>query len=156
MVFSLEIKHRVDRANTTHKLVIVWNVTFKSLLEQVVIRTGRHIKFHNKCSENSRTQIVFRTDIFQKLALGAPDWSHWSAIVTLKITYWKYWLHANIKGATSCKNFSSVTKTDSFLSGTKTSVARGRSGRLKMDSLVIFKGKMGIVGIFNESLCPSS
>ena len=29
-------------------------------------------KFNNKCSENSRSQIVFRTDIFQKLSLGAP------------------------------------------------------------------------------------
>ena len=30
-------------------------------------------KFYNKCSENSRSQIVFRTDIFQKLTLGAPE-----------------------------------------------------------------------------------
>ena len=30
-------------------------------------------KFYDKCSENSRSQIVFRTDIFQKLSLGAPD-----------------------------------------------------------------------------------
>ena len=29
-------------------------------------------KFNNKCSENSRSQIVFRRDIFQKLTLGAP------------------------------------------------------------------------------------
>ena len=29
-------------------------------------------KFYNKCSENSRSQIVFRTDIFQKLTLGVP------------------------------------------------------------------------------------
>ena len=29
-------------------------------------------KFYNKCSENSRSEIVFRTDIFQKLTLGAP------------------------------------------------------------------------------------
>ena len=101
-------------------------------------------KFYDKRSENSRTQIVFRTDIFQKLALGAPDWSHWSAIVTLKITYWKYWLHVNIRGAISCNNFSSATKTNSFLSGTKTSVARGRSRRLKMDSLVIFKEKWAL------------
>ena len=26
-----------------------------------------------KCSENCRSQIVFRTDIFRKLSLGAPD-----------------------------------------------------------------------------------
>ena len=30
-------------------------------------------KFYNKCYKNSRSQIVFRTDIFQKLTLGAPD-----------------------------------------------------------------------------------
>ena len=29
-------------------------------------------KFYNKCSENSRSQIVFRTDIFRRLTLGAP------------------------------------------------------------------------------------
>ena len=29
-------------------------------------------KFYNKCSENSRPQIVFRTDIIRKLTLGAP------------------------------------------------------------------------------------
>ena len=40
--------------------------------------------------------------------LGASDWSHWSAIVTLKITYWKYWLHVNIKGAISCTKTSPV------------------------------------------------
>ena len=30
-------------------------------------------KFYNKCSENSRFQIAFRTDIVQKLTLGAPN-----------------------------------------------------------------------------------
>ena len=29
-------------------------------------------KFYKKCSGNSRSQIVFRTDIFRKLTLGAP------------------------------------------------------------------------------------
>ena len=29
-------------------------------------------KFYNKCPENSRSQIVFRADIFRKLTLGAP------------------------------------------------------------------------------------
>ena len=29
--------------------------------------------FTNKCSENSRSQIVFWTDIFQKFTLGAPE-----------------------------------------------------------------------------------
>ena len=28
---------------------------------------------HNECSENSRSQIVFRIDIFRKLTLGAPE-----------------------------------------------------------------------------------
>ena len=30
-------------------------------------------KFYNKCSKNSRPQIVFRKDIFRKLTLSAPD-----------------------------------------------------------------------------------
>ena len=29
-------------------------------------------EIYNKCSENYRSQIVFRTDIFRKLTLGAP------------------------------------------------------------------------------------
>ena len=33
-------------------------------------------KFNNKCSENSRPQIVFRTDNFQNLSLGAPVLCH--------------------------------------------------------------------------------
>ena len=32
-------------------------------------------KFYNKCSENSRSQFVFRTDIFRKLSLGAPEFA---------------------------------------------------------------------------------
>ena len=40
-------------------------------------RTGRvSKKFYNKCSENSRSQIVFRTDIFRKLTLGVHDRRH--------------------------------------------------------------------------------
>ena len=31
------------------------------------------MEFYNKCSENSRSPIVFRTDIFRKLTLGVPD-----------------------------------------------------------------------------------
>ena len=30
-------------------------------------------KFYNKCFENSRSEIVFRTDISWKLTLGAPE-----------------------------------------------------------------------------------
>ena len=33
---------------------------------------GKQEISNNKCSENSRSQIVFRTDIFQKLSLGVP------------------------------------------------------------------------------------
>ena len=29
-------------------------------------------KFYNKCSENSRSEIVFRTDIFPKIVVGCP------------------------------------------------------------------------------------
>ena len=38
-------------------------------------RRGRQAgkKVYDKCSENSRSQIVSRTDIFRKLPLGAPD-----------------------------------------------------------------------------------
>ena len=38
-------------------------------------RRGRQARniYYNKCSENSRSQIVFRTDIFRKLTLDAPD-----------------------------------------------------------------------------------
>ena len=36
---------------------------------------GNFTIFYNKRSENSRSQIVFRTDIFRKLTLGAPVWS---------------------------------------------------------------------------------
>ena len=39
---------------------------------------------YNKCSENSRAQIVFRTDIFQNLTLGAPDYSDEEVIYNLK------------------------------------------------------------------------
>ena len=35
-------------------------------------RQARH--FTGKCSENSRSQVVFRTDIFRKLTLGALDY----------------------------------------------------------------------------------
>ena len=38
-------------------------------------------KFYSKCSENSRSQIVFRTDIFQKLSLGAPELSKFPKII---------------------------------------------------------------------------
>ena len=37
-------------------------------------------KFNNKNFENSRSQIVFRTDIFRKLLLGAPVTAEWQKI----------------------------------------------------------------------------
>ena len=36
-------------------------------------RRGRQARNFTKCSENCRSQIVFRTDIFRKLTLGAPE-----------------------------------------------------------------------------------
>ena len=37
-------------------------------------RRGRRCKkVNNKCFETSRSQIVFRTDSFHKLSLGAPE-----------------------------------------------------------------------------------
>ena len=49
-----------------------------SLRLQLITMSVSHLlllfsKHMNKCSENSRSQIVLRTDIFQKLTLGAPD-----------------------------------------------------------------------------------
>ena len=37
-------------------------------------------KISQKCSENSRSQIIFWTDIFQKLMLGAPESLHGAII----------------------------------------------------------------------------
>ena len=54
----------------------------KNLLKMAIIPFFRCSKtlgesgkqeIYNKCSENSRYQIVFRKDIFQKLSLGAPE-----------------------------------------------------------------------------------
>ena len=36
-------------------------------------RDSQGRNFYNKCSENSRSQIFFRTDIFQKLTLGTHE-----------------------------------------------------------------------------------
>ena len=49
------------------------NYTFFKKFENP--RRGRQAskKFYNKCSENSRSQIVFRTGIFRKLTLGVLD-----------------------------------------------------------------------------------
>ena len=55
-------------------------------------RRGRQARnFTIKCSENSRSQIVLRTDIFRKLSLGAPDITRDAlkllAVVTLQTFY---------------------------------------------------------------------
>ena len=48
------------------------NYTIFYMLENP--RRGRQARnFTMKCSENSRSQIVFRTDIFRKLSLVAPE-----------------------------------------------------------------------------------
>ena len=39
---------------------------------KILGEAGKQEISNNKCSDNSRSQIVFRTDIFQKLSLGAP------------------------------------------------------------------------------------
>ena len=39
---------------------------------KIVGEAGKQ-EIYNKCSENSRSQMVFRTDIFRKLRLSAPD-----------------------------------------------------------------------------------
>ena len=39
-------------------------------VRKILGEAGKQEISNNKCSENSRSQIVFRTDIFQKLSLG--------------------------------------------------------------------------------------
>ena len=47
-------------------------------------RRGRQARnFTTKCCENSRSQIVFRTDIFRKLPLGAPIYGKCSSRLTV-------------------------------------------------------------------------
>ena len=56
-------------------------------------RRGRQAKlskkFYNKCSENSRSQIVFRTDIFPKIAVGCP-WRRSQIDSTVSCEYMNY------------------------------------------------------------------
>ena len=47
-------------------------------------RKGRQARnFTTNVPKNSRCQIVFRTDIFQKLTLAAPDFKHIAFFFTL-------------------------------------------------------------------------
>ena len=69
-------------------------------------------KFYNKCSENSRSQIVCRTDVFRKLTLGAPDrskgWSFQVAEIRIHGQYWFLslvyggWIRKGIRWRESC------------------------------------------------------
>ena len=48
------------------------NYTIFQMLENPkIVRQARN--FRTNAPKNSRSQIVFRTDIFRKLTLGAPD-----------------------------------------------------------------------------------
>ena len=55
-------------------------------------------KFYNKCSENSSSQIVFRTDIFPKIAVGCP-WYNYNVKTSDRV----HFLLACIAGAGSCE-----------------------------------------------------
>ena len=44
-----------------------------------------------QCSENSRSQIVFRTDIFRKLTLGAPAYAAEQGVSDTKIRHSGRW-----------------------------------------------------------------
>ena len=44
-------------------------------------------KFYKNCSENSRSQIVFRTDIFRKLTLGAPELTPFSLFLVCRCLF---------------------------------------------------------------------
>ena len=66
-------------------------------------RRGRQARnFLNKCSENSRSQIIFRTDIFRKLSLGAPDNRHGVYQVNCCAVYQRKALRRLILFLTSC------------------------------------------------------
>ena len=60
-------------------------------------RKGRQARHFNKCSEKSRSQIVFQTDIFQKLSLGAPANSYLGLERTDSIFLRNFWLQAMTK-----------------------------------------------------------
>ena len=53
-----------------------------------------------KCSENS--QIVFRTDIFRKLSLGAPDYRHGVYQVNCSAVYQRKALRRLVLSLMSC------------------------------------------------------
>ena len=58
-------------------------------------------KFYKKCSENARSQIVFRTDIFLKLTLGAP-----AIYDEMKRSVWKELCNKlNFTSKTNCNSF---------------------------------------------------
>ena len=38
----------------------------------IILEMFENPRIYNKCSENSRSQIVSRTDIFRKVAVGCP------------------------------------------------------------------------------------
>ena len=40
---------------------------------EILGQAGKQEILPDKCFENSRSEIVFRTDIFRKLTLGVPD-----------------------------------------------------------------------------------
>ena len=54
---------------------------------KILGEAGKLQIFRKKCSKNSRSQIVFRTDIFRKLTLGAPDCCYKLYIKTLLHAY---------------------------------------------------------------------
>ena len=54
-------------------------------------RQARNI--YNKCSENSRPEIVFRTDVFRKLTLGAPECCSFYPLSLLLSKHNKYHVH---------------------------------------------------------------
>ena len=60
-------------------------------------RKGSQARHFNKCSEKSRSQIVFQTDTFQKLSLGAPANSYLVLERTDSIFLRNFWLQAATK-----------------------------------------------------------
>ena len=54
---------------------------------KILGEAGQASKKFYKCSENSKSHIVFRTDIFRKMTLGAPDCCYKLYIKTLLRAY---------------------------------------------------------------------
>ena len=91
------------------KSLLKQTTPFKFALPHSLIHRRRQAskKFYNKCSENSRSQIVFRTDIFGKLTLGAPDYRY-SMLEKCFAVFERIWYPFERLGVSVPKKLSSI------------------------------------------------